>query len=320
MSRPNPRAPVAGDSAIRKLKTEGPNLSAAALDTQSALELARTINREDVKVAGAVGRVLPQIARAIEWAAAALRRGGRIIYVGAGSSGRIAALDASECVPTFNASPREVQYLIAGGNRALSTPAEGKEDSRESGRRDMQARKPGREDVVVGLAASGRTPYTIAAVEYARSHGAKTVAVTCNPGSPLERAATLGIVVDVGPEVVAGSSRMKAGTAQKMVLNIISTGAMARLGRVLGNLMVNVSPTNSKLKERALTVLERAARIDRAAAARALEAGGNSVPVALIMLHSGASRREAQKELARTAGHVREAMAQAQKRNRKSSI
>jgi N-acetylmuramic acid 6-phosphate etherase len=144
--------------------------------------------------------------------------------------------------------------------------------------------------------------------------------VTCNPGSPLQRAARLAIVVEVGPEVVAGSSRLKAGTAQKMVLNMISTGAMARRGRVLGNLMVNVSPTNSKLKERALTVLERAGRIDRAAAARALEAGGNSVPVALIMLHSGATRRQAQKQLARTSGHVREAISQAQKRNRKSRI
>jgi N-acetylmuramic acid 6-phosphate etherase len=320
MRRHHPNTAVAGDHAIRRLKTEGRNPSSASLDTQSALQLARTINREDAKVAGAVRRALPQIARAIEWAAAALSRGGRLIYVGAGSSGRIAALDASECRPTFNTSAGQVQYLIAGGNRALSAPAEGKEDSRELGRRDMQGKKPGRNDVVIGLAASGRTPYTIAAVEYARARGARTVAVSCNPGSPLTRAAHLAIVAEVGPEVVAGSSRMKAGTAQKMVLNMISTGAMARLGRVLGNLMVNVSPTNSKLMERALTVLERAGGTCRSAAAQALQAAGGNVPAALIMLHSGATRQEAERELARTRGHVRQAIERAQKRNRKTRI
>jgi N-acetylmuramic acid 6-phosphate etherase len=210
--------------------------------------------------------------------------------------------------------------LIAGGSRALAAAAEANEDSRELGRRDMQRKKPSRADVVIGIAASGRTPYTIAAVDFARAHGARTVALTCNAGSPLAKAANLAIITDVGPEVLAGSSRMKAGTAQKMVLNMISTGAMARLGRVFGNLMVNVTPKNSKLTERALTVLERAAEVDRASALRILQAAGNSVPVALVMLHTGSNRRQAELELARTSGHVRQAIQRTQKRNLKSRI
>lgn len=294
--------------AIGKLASEAQNPAVAALDTLSALGIARVINREDAKVAAAVGRALPQIARAMDAIASAITRGGRLIYVGAGTSGRIAALDASECLPTFGTSPRTVQAVIAGGARALRSSAEGREDSAAQGRRDLTRKKPTAKDVVVGIAASGRTPYTVAALAYARRCGATTVALTGNPGSLLERAADIAIVVCVGPEVVAGSSRMKAGTAQKMVLNMLSTGGMARLGYVYGNLMVNVQRGNRKLRQRGLSILERAARINRSTAERALQAAGGSVPVALVMLKAGVSRAAAERRLKSARGNVRRAV------------
>lgn len=293
---------------LAKLRTERRNPAAARLDSLSARQIARLINREDAKVAAAVGRALPQIAPAIEVVARSLARGGRLIYVGAGSSGRLAALDAAECPPTFSIAPRRVQFVIAGGPRALGRATEVSEDSPARGRRDMAKKKPGKDDVVVGLAASGRTPYTVAALEFARRRGARTVAVTCNPGSPLARAAHIAIVTAVGPEVVAGSTRMKAGTAQKMVLNLISTGAMARLGYVFGNLMVNVHTKNRKLVERGLRILQEAAGISRGRAQRALQSAGMSVPVALIMLKTGLSRAAAQRRLRQARGHVRRAI------------
>jgi N-acetylmuramic acid 6-phosphate etherase len=293
---------------IRKLATERPNPAAAELDALSALQLARLMNREDATVAAAVQRALPRIARAIEVIAEALALGGRLIYVGAGTSGRLAALDAIECPPTFGVSPRAVQYVIAGGRRALASAVEASEDSAELGACDMERKKPTSRDVVVGLAASGRTPYTVAALQYARARGATTVAVTCNPGSPLARAAQVAIVVQVGPEVVAGSSRLKAGTAQKLVLNMLSTGAMARLGYVYGNLMVNVHTRNRKLWERGLSILERASGAERAAAGRALRAAGGSVPVALVMLKAAVGKAEAARRLKAAAGHVRRAL------------
>ena len=233
-------------STLRRLRTEQPNQAANDLDRKSSLEIARLINAEDATVALAVTRALPQIARAIDQVAAALRRGGRLIYVGAGTSGRIAALDAVECPPTFNTDPRSVQFLIAGGNKALASESEISEDDSAAGRQEMSRRKPTKKDVVLGIASSGRTPFTVAAVAEARRRGAQTIALTCNPNSPLERAAHFAIVTQVGPEVLAGSSRMKAGTAHKMVLNMISTAAMTRLGYVYGNLMVNVAPKNSQ--------------------------------------------------------------------------
>ncbi|HEV2022486.1 MAG TPA: N-acetylmuramic acid 6-phosphate etherase, partial [Terriglobales bacterium] len=237
-----------------------------------------------------------------------LGRGGRLIYVGAGTSGRIAALDASECPPTFNTDPRMVQYVIAGGSRAMARAAEINEDSPRLGRRDLAKKRPTKKDVVVGISASGRTPYTLGALEYARERGATTVAITGNPGSPMGRAAEIAIVVETGPEVVAGSTRMKAGTAQKLVLNMLSTGAMTRLGYVYGNLMVNVHLKNRKLVERGLAILERASGLDREAARKALKAAGNSVPVALVMLKAGLGRSEAKRRLAAAHGHVRKAM------------
>ena len=280
----------------------------AALDTRSARELARLINREDARVAGAVRRALPAIARAIDAIAGALARGGRLIYVGAGTSGRIAALDAVECPPTFGTSPRSVQYVIAGGRRALGTATEVSEDSAARGRRDLAKKRPTRNDVVVGVAASGRTPYTVAALESAQRRGARTVAVTCQSGSPLARAAHIAIVTAVGPEVVAGSTRMKAGTAQKMVLNLLSTGAMARLGYVYGNLMVNVHTKNKKLVARGVAILQQAAGVPRQQAQRALGAAGMSVPVALVMLRTGLGRAAAQRRLRQARGHVRRAL------------
>ncbi len=293
---------------IRKLSTEQQNAASSELDTKSALDIARIINVEDKKVAGAVERALPQIAKAIDAIAEAIRKGGRLIYVGAGTSGRIAALDASECPPTFNTDPKTVQYVIAGGPAALSSATEASEDSRTLGQRDIARRKPGKNDVVVGIAASGRTPYTIAAVQFARKKGARTVAVVCNPDSELGRSAEIEIVAQVGPETLSGSTRMKAGTAQKMVLNMLTTGAMARLGYVYGNLMVNVHTKNEKLVERGLSILEKAAGVDREASVRALNAASGRVPVALVMLKTGLGPVRALQKLKQFKGNVRKAI------------
>jgi len=296
-------------ASIPQLETEQHLRASAALDTKSALEIARLINAEDKKIAPAVEKALPQIAQAIDAIAQALANGGRLIYVGAGTSGRLAALDASEIPPTFGINPRFVQYVIAGGPKALGRAAEYSEDSRAYGRRDMARCKPGRKDVIVGLAASGRTPYTVAALEYARKKGAKTVAVVCNPNSELGRLADIEIVIEVGSEAVSGSTRMKAGTAQKMALNMLSTGAMARLGLVYGNLMVHVQVLNHKLVERGLAILEKAAGVDRQTASKTLTAAKNDVAVALVMLKTGLDRKHAVKRLKSVKGNVRQAIA-----------
>lgn len=296
---------------LKRLPTERSNRAAADLDRRSSLEIARIINAEDAKVAAAVKRALPQIARAIDLIAAALRKGGRLIYVGAGTSGRIAAQDAVECPPTFNTDPHTVQFVMAGGARALGVAVESNEDSKRLGEREIAKKKPGKDDVVVGVAASGRTPFAVAALEYARRHRAKTIAVTCNPNSPLEKAAHFAIVTEVGPEVVSGSSRMKAGTAQKMVLNMLSTGAMARLGYVYGNLMVNVHLKNEKLIERGVSIVQQAAEVSRQTAKQALKSARNRVPVALVMLETGVRRKEAEQVLKAALGSVRQAIAAA---------
>jgi len=296
---------------LSRLATEQPNRASTDLDLKSALEVARIINAEDAKVAAAVQRALPQIARAIDLIANALRRGGRLIYVGAGTSGRIAALDAAEVPPTFSADPETVQFVIAGGLDALANATEANEDSRELGEREIAKKKPGRKDVVVGIAASGRTPFTVAALDYAHKKGAKTIAMTCNRNSPLEKAAHLAIVTEVGPEVISGSTRMKAGTAQKMVMNMLSSGAMTRLGLVYGNLMVNLNPKNSKLAERGVSILRRAAKVSREIAQQTLKAAGNSVPVAMVMLQAEVNREQAEQSLDATRWHVREAIAAA---------
>jgi N-acetylmuramic acid 6-phosphate etherase len=293
---------------LENLGTEQPNRASAGLDARSALEIARIIHHEDQKVATAVEKALPQISQAIDLIAQALNQGGRLIYVGTGTSGRIAALDAAECPPTFNTDPKSIQYVMAGGERALGRAVEFSEDSRELGRRDLARRRLTRKDVVVGITASGRTPYTVAALEYARKKRARTVAVVCNPNSELGRAADIEILANVGPEVLSGSTRMKAGTAQKMILNMLSTGAMARLGYVYGNLMVNLHTRNSKLMERGLMILEKAAGVDRETAQKALKSAKNQVPVALVMLMTGLNRRQAQQRLKQVKGNVRKAV------------
>jgi N-acetylmuramic acid 6-phosphate etherase len=302
------RRAITPQERLSQLVTEQPNRASADLDLKSALEVVRVINAEDAKVVDAVRRALPQIASAVSLIANALKRGGRLIYVGAGTSGRIAALDAAECPPTFNVDPRTVQFIMAGGPAALASAVEADEDSRELGRLEVAKRKPGRNDVIVGIAASGRTPFTIAAVEYARSKGAHTISVTCNRNSPLQKAAHLAIVTEVGPEVISGSTRMKAGTAQKMVLNMLSSGAMTRLGCVYGNLMVNVTPRNSKLAARGVSILQQAAGVGSEVAQKALRAAGNSVPVALVMLQAQVDRKEAERTLKSAGGHVRRAI------------
>ena len=296
-------------STLRRLSTEQPNQSASDLDRKSSLEIARLINAEDATVALAVNRALPQIARAIDQVAAALRQGGRLIYVGAGTSGRIAALDAVECPPTFNTSPRSVEFIIAGGNKALAAASEVSEDDSKAGRQEMSRSKPTKNDVVLGIASSGRTPFTVAALTEARRRGAHTIALTCNPNSPLQRAAHFAIVTQVGPEVLAGSSRMKAGTAHKMVLNMISTAAMTRLGYVYGNLMVNVAPKNEKLLQRAIGILEQATGATHESATQSLKASGNRTPVALVMLAAGVTRAEATSALKKAKANVRRAIA-----------
>lgn len=293
---------------ISQLTTEGSNEASLGFDTRSALEIARIINHEDSKIASAIRKALPEIALVIDMVARSLRDGGRLIYIGAGSSGRIAALDASECPPTFSSAPQSVQYIMAGGPKALASAMEVNEDSPELGQRDMARRRPTRKDVVIGLSCSGRTPYVVGAVEYARSRASKTAAVTCNRDTPLAAAAEIAIVAEVGPEVVCGSTRMKAASAQKMVLNMITTGAMTRLGHVYDNLMVYVHLQNAKLYERGIGVLMRAGGVDRDTAVRTIEAAGRSVPVAVVMLKAAVDRLEAVRRLNKADGNVRRAI------------
>jgi N-acetylmuramic acid 6-phosphate etherase len=290
---------------IQQLTTESSNDASMGFDTKSALDIARIINHEDSKIAGAVKKSLPEIALVIDMVARSLRDGGRLIYVGAGSSGRIAALDSSECPPSFSTPPQTVQYIMAGGPKALATAVEVNEDSPDLGQRDIARRRPTRKDVVVGLSASGRTPYVVAAVEYARARGARTAGVTCNHNTPLASAAEIAIVADVGAEVISGSTRLKAATAQKMVLNMITTGAMTRLGYVYDNLMVNVHMQNTKLVERGINILMRACNIDRETAVRTIKSSGRSVPVALVMLKAGVDKPDAVRRLAKSDGNVR---------------
>ena len=292
----------------RKLKTEERNPASAHLDTMNALEIATLMNREDARVLRAVKQALPQIAQAIDLIAEKLAHGGRLIYVGTGTSGRIGALDAAEIRPTFGTKPGMVQFVMAGGAAALARATEASEDSQELGGADLAARNPRKTDVVVGIAASGRTPYTIAALEYARTKGAATIAVVCNHGSELALVASVAIEVNVGPEVLTGSTRLKAGTAQKMVCNMLSTGAMARLGYVFGNLMVNLQPRNKKLYERGLSILEQAAQVERVVAVRALQMAEMNMPLALVMLKGNIGKREAQKRLKAGGGAVRKAL------------
>jgi N-acetylmuramic acid 6-phosphate etherase len=276
--------------------TERENPASVGLDTKPTTEILRLINREDQGVALAVAKTVPQIARAVDMAVQALRNGGRIIYLGAGTSGRLGVLDASECMPTFGSD--RVLAVIAGGRGAMFKSREGAEDKPLEAMRDLRRVRLSKKDVLVGISASGHAPYTLGGMRYARHLGAKTVGLTVNPAAPMKRLADVFIAPLVGPEVLTGSSRMKAGTAQKLVLNMLSTATMVRLGRVFSHWMINMQLTNQKLRERGQQILIRATRARPARAARALKAAKDNLPVALLMLHLGIHRDEAQELLA----------------------
>jgi len=271
-------------------------------------QILRVMNAEDRQVAEAVGREIPRIARAVEAIAERLSGGGRLFYIGAGTSGRLGVLDASECPPTFSVPYDLVQGIIAGGERALWQATEASEDDSESGARDLMARGFTAADALVGIAASGRTPYVLGAVAKARESGALTVGISCTPDSELSRAVEIAIEPVTGPEVIAGSTRLKAGTATKMVLNMLSTATMIRLGHVYGNLMVNVQPKNAKLAARARRIVAEAAGVDEAAAADYLERSGRVVKTAIVMARSGWNREEAEARLRAAGGRISEAL------------
>ncbi len=292
----------------RDLPTEAINERTRDLDLRPLLEQARVMNAEDRSVPEAVARAIPQIAAAIARIADALRGGGRLLYVGAGTSGRLALIDAAECPPTFGTSPAQVQAVLAGGPQAFEAAAEGAEDEEAAGAREMDARHVGADDVVVGIAAGGQTPFVLGAVRQARTRGAATVALTCVPASPLEAVCDLAIVTVVGPEVIAGSTRLKAGTAQKLALNMLSTLTMVQLGKVYGNLMVDLRATNAKLRRRAARIVAAAAGVGDAEAAGALDRAEGRVPVAIVMLKRRLGVREAETLLARAGGIVRRAL------------
>lgn len=288
--------------------TEQRNPASRNLDRMTARDIVRLMNREDRKVAAAVGRELPAIARAVDAIVAALRNGGRLIYVGAGSSGRMGVLDAAECPPTFGTSPRLVRALIAGGRRAITRAVEGAEDSERNGERDLRATRLTPKDVVVGIAASGTTPYVLGAMRFAHRRGAMTIAVTSNLRMPLGRMAKIVIAPEVGPEVLTGSTRLKAGTSQKMVLNMLTTAVMVRLGHVYENLMIDMLLTNKKLGDRALRILAEASGKSVSAAKHALRAAGHNMRVALVMLKRDVGARETRRRLGQTGWDLRAAL------------
>ena len=283
---------------LNVLDTEKANPATGEIDRMSPLEIAQVINAEDEKVALAVRQVLPQIGRAMEEIAARLRGGGRLIYAGAGTSGRLGALDASECPPTFNLAPDVVMASLAGGPTAFGRAHEDLEDSEEAGRADLEVFGVTDRDVVVGITASGRTPYARGAIACARERGALTIGIVCNANSPLEQEVDIIIAPVVGPEVIAGSTRLKAGTAQKMVLNMLSTGAMVLLGKTFGNLMVDVQATNYKLRQRALSIVRQATGLDAEAAESLLAASGDDVKTAILIARAQISPEQARARLA----------------------
>jgi N-acetylmuramic acid 6-phosphate etherase len=293
---------------LDRLLTEQPHEASRDLDLLSTSDLLAVIHAADSRIAQAVGRALPQIAAAVDAIAAALARGGRLRYVGAGTSGRLGVLDASECPPTFGVSPDLVRGIIAGGGRALTEAVEGVEDDAGAGARDLVARGFTTSDALVGITASGRTPYVLGAMAKAREIGAVTCGISCSPDSELSRAVRYPVEVITGPEVLTGSTRMAAGTATKMVLNMISTAVMVRLGCVYGNLMVNVQSSNRKLEERARRIIAQATGVSPARAAALLDEAGRSVPVAIVIEKKGVSRTEAERLLASAGGNLREAL------------
>jgi N-acetylmuramic acid 6-phosphate etherase len=293
------------------LETEGINPATADLDCLSPLAIVRAMNAEDALVAAAVERELPAIAEAVEEIAARLRRGGRLVYMGAGTSGRLGVLDESECPPTFGTPPGSVVGWIAGGPGALTRTIEEIEDSAEAGRGDAARLGVGEADAVVGIAASGRTPYVLGAIGYANERGALTIGLACNRGTPLAERVAIAIAPVVGPEVIAGSTRLKAGTAQKMVLNMLSTGAMVLLGKTFGNLMVDLEATNAKLRRRAVAIVAAAAGVPEATAETLLAAAGGETKTAIVAARTGVDAATARGRLATANGSVRGALGEA---------
>jgi N-acetylmuramic acid 6-phosphate etherase len=289
---------------LERLLTEQPNPASEGIDACTTEEILRIINEEDQKVALAVAREIPRIASAVDVIVDRIQRGGRLFYIGAGTSGRLGVLDAAECPPTFQVPASLVRGIIAGGEAALSRSTEAKEDDPEAGGRDLRESGFGAGDVLVGIAASGRTPYVLGAVQAARELGAATIGISCTPDSELAGLVDIAILPLTGPEVLAGSTRMKAGTATKLILNMLSTAAMIHLGHVYGNLMVNVQPTNSKLADRARRIVETATGLDYNGASELLAAAGGNVKTAIIMGRCNATREEAERMLAAAGGRI----------------
>ncbi|MGB3329402.1 MAG: N-acetylmuramic acid 6-phosphate etherase [Thermomicrobiales bacterium] len=301
--------PAAPDLAtLGTLSTEQRNPLTADIDALDTVSMLQVINDQDALVAGAVRAEIPHIARAIDAIAARMRAGGRLVSIGAGTSGRLGVLDASECPPTFNTPPELVVGLIAGGDRALRHPIESVEDQPAEGAAALDGISLQAGDSVIGIAASGRTPFVLGAMARARDIGALTIGLSNSAGSLLSQAVDIAITPVVGPEVLTGSTRMKSGTAQKLVLNMISTGVMIRLGKTYGNLMVDVQPTNAKLRRRAVSIVREAAAVDEDAAERALAAAGNDVKVAIVMTRLGVDRASAAERLDAAAGVLRAAL------------
>lgn len=293
---------------LSEMITEGRNAASQDIDELSTEAMLRVINEEDKKVAQAVEAILPHIAQAVDAISAAFRQGGRLIYCGAGTSGRLGILDASECPPTFGTPRGQVVGLIAGGHRAILQAVENAEDNRAQGEQDLRDIDFSARDVLVGIAASGRTPYVLGALGYAKSLGAPCAALTCNPNSEMAQLADIPLTPVVGPEVVTGSSRMKAGTAQKLVLNMLSTGAMIRSGKVYGNLMVDVEATNQKLVQRQINIVMQACGCDEAVAKQALAECKGHCKTAIVMVLAGLTAEEARALLTQNSGFIRQAL------------
>lgn len=289
---------------LSSMITETRNPASVEIDQLPTLEMLRVINQEDQQVALAVSQLLPEITRAVDAIAAAFGKGGRLVYIGAGTSGRLGILDASECPPTYGVSAEQVVGLIAGGHKAILQAVENAEDDAELGAQDLKNIQFCANDVLVGIAASGRTPYVLGAMAHASAVGATVCSISCNPGSPLAQAADISMVAVVGPEIVTGSSRMKAGTAQKLILNMLSTGAMIRTGKVYGNLMVDVEATNAKLVERQKRIVMEATDCERAVAERALAQADNHCKTAIVMILAGLTADEARHRLQSSNGFI----------------
>lgn len=293
---------------LKNMSTETRNPNTMALDTMSALEIVTVMNQEDRKIPQAIEPALGAIAQCVQWTTASVEAGGRIIYMGAGTSGRLGVLDAVECPPTFGVDPEVVVGLIAGGEKAFVKAVEGAEDSRELGREDLVSIALTAKDTVIGIAASGRTPYVLGGLAYAQEIGCHTVAISCNPGSPIGKAAELAIEVVPGPEVLTGSTRLKSGTCQKLILNMISTATMVRCGKAYQNLMVDVMQTNEKLVVRAQNIVMEATGCDRETAAEKIALASGSAKTAITMILADCSLEEAKARLEKAHGHVRDAI------------